>query len=116
MRVKEGVSLQGLHPVMRPVLKTLERIWKEHGHPEGVTITSTTEGIHSAGSWHYYGFAVDVRTVYESVRRPGPNIDTKKVAIELRNELLTYDVVVYDSHIHIEIGDILAYQLGVMFD
>ena len=58
MKIKKGVSLQGLKLVMRRALQEAEKIWNILG--EELVITSGTETYeHSAGSLHYYGLALD---------------------------------------------------------
>ena len=96
MKIKEGVKIEGLHIKMRPVLIACERIWKENG--QELVVTSGLNGIHSAGSLHYYGRAVDLRTRYFDSRE---RID--RIAEMVRTELgQDYDVVVENSHIHAE--------------
>jgi len=95
MKVKDGVSLFGLKIEMRIVLKEADRIWKSYGHE--LVVTSTTDGVHSAGSYHPYGYAVDLRTNYFG------ELEVDAVAQELRNILsFFYDVVVESTHIHVE--------------
>lgn len=98
MRVKQGASIAGLSILMRPVLLAAESIWKSHGREEGVTITSGTDGVHSAGSFHYYGFALDFRTHYFS--------DDVRMAVysDLCYELdgKDYTVVLEKDHIHVQ--------------
>lgn len=60
MRIKEGASLQGLKIVMRVALMTCERILEQYG--QELVVTSGTDGEHTTGSLHYYGYAVDLRT------------------------------------------------------
>lgn len=108
MQVKKGVSLQGLHPVMRKVLKKAESLWKESGQPEGITVTATMDGVHSAGSWHYCGCAVDLRTRYWSKET------RKEVYNKLKAKLPEYDVVYHSTHIHVEPSDSLAKQWRLM--
>ena len=109
METKEGVNLYGLEPVMRPVLKAADQIWIDHGRSEGVTVTSTVDSVHSAGSWHPYGYAVDFRTNYFT--------DEERLMVYtlLKQVLPRYDVVLHKTHIHVEIGDELAKELGVLF-
>ena len=96
MIIKRGVSLQGLHISMRPVLVHAELIWALLGREEGVGITSGTEGTHSAGSLHYYGLALDLRTRYW-------DIDSASEAYRLMVEALPeFDVVLEGNHIHVE--------------
>ena len=110
MILKKGVTIIGLHPVMRRVLRMAERVWRENGREEGVTITAGLDGIHSAGSWHYYGLAVDFRTRYftEEVEQ--------KVYDALRASLPGYDVVKHESHIHVEVGNELAKEIGAYYE
>lgn len=95
MRIKEGVSLQGLDIKMRPVLVQAARIWRNLG--KELVVTSGLEGTHSAGSLHYYGFALDFRSNYFSAA-------TKRTAARwLRNQLgKDFDVVSERTHIHVE--------------
>ena len=98
MQIKDGVVLAGLDINMRPVLIEAEKIWKRYGRQEGVTVTSALDGVHSAGSLHYYGRALDFRTRYFS--------DEEKDAVfaELIDSLdgQKYDFVKHSTHIHIE--------------
>ena len=99
MEVKEGVVIAGLDLKMRPVLVEAEKIWKRYGRTEGVTVTSGLDGVHSAGSLHYYGRALDFRTRYFS--------DTEKDAVfaELKEVLdgLSFDIIKHSTHIHVEL-------------
>ena len=99
MRVKDqSVNIWGLELCMQPVLRAAENIWRQEGRTEGVTITSARDGIHSAGSLHYYGRAVDLRTHYWAGA-----LQRERVAQRLRGALDdSYDVVVHNSHIHCE--------------
>jgi len=108
MILKEGVTLAGIHLLMRPVLKAAENIWKAHGIAEGVTVTCARGGIHSAGSWHYYGLALDFRTRYftEAVK--------VQVYADLKAALPLYDIVSHGTHIHVEPSDNLADQHGLL--
>ena len=95
MQIKEGVILAGLNIKMRNVLTLAEDIWE--AHDQELVVTSGLDGVHSAGSLHYYGLALDFRTKYF---RPG---EKNLVADELRQALQgDYDVVVENSHIHVE--------------
>ena len=114
MQVKKGVELAGLHPCMRPVLRIAEELYHENGIAEGITITSTRDGVHSAASWHPYGLAVDLRS------RMFTNGAAEEMCRRLRELLPAYDVVHHagdemSHHIHIEVGNALADDLGVLF-
>jgi hypothetical protein len=96
MKIKANVIMQGLRKCMRPVMIEAERIWRDHG--QELVITAALDGTHSAGSLHYYGEALDLRTRYFI---DGGEINT--VARKLRDALGSeYDVVVHKSHIHVE--------------
>lgn len=96
MKIKEGASIVGLNIVMRQVLIASDRIWAEHG--QELVITSGRDGIHSAGSLHYYGYAVDLRTRYFKDQD-----EVEQVYKQLRLALSSdYDVILHDTHIHVE--------------
>ena len=95
MEIKNGVILNGLSIKMRPVLIEADKIWKAAG--EELVITGGLDGTHSAGSLHYYGLAVDLRTRYF----------TSEVAAQVFKDLQStipfdYDVILHSSHIHVE--------------
>lgn len=95
MKIKEGVVLAGLSVKMRPVFLKAERLWKDYG--QELVITEGTGGLHSVGSLHYYGYAVDLRN------RNFTEKDKKKIVVELKTQLGTgYDVILHRTHIHVE--------------
>ncbi len=100
MKLKKGVKLFGLKYRMRAALKVCEAVYKNAGRKEGVTITSTTDGTHSAGSLHPYGYAFDTRTYYFSVTRK--EFVFKEIKERLADISYKYDVVLEKDHIHIE--------------
>lgn len=96
MKVKDvSVNIWGLEVCMQPVLKYADKIWGKYG--QELVVTSARDGIHSAGSLHYYGRAVDLRTRYFSE-------DTlNEVVEELRSVLgEDYDLIVHSTHLHVE--------------
>lgn len=94
MKIKEGAILSGLHPMMRRVLIEANQIWKEHG--QELAVTSGLDGTHSAGSAHYYGCAVDLRTRYFS------DAELASVMQELTKRLPTiYYIKLEKDHIHV---------------
>jgi len=109
MEIKSGVTLRGLQPIMRPVLREAERIWKDYGREFGVTVTEACGGTHSASSWHYYGYALDLRTRYF------PDEVKTQVYEELKGSCKDYDIILHSTHIHAEISNSLANQLGVLY-
>jgi len=98
MQIKEGASLQGLNIKMKSALVEADRVWKEYG--QDLVVTSGTDGEHSAGSLHYYGYALDLRTKYFP---PGVVHD---VAMDLTESLgrisARFQVFVHTTHIHVE--------------
>lgn len=94
-RKDKSVNIHGLDVCMQPVLKNADIIWRKYG--QEVVVTSARDGIHSVGSLHYYGFAVDLRTYYFADHiKP-------QVAQELRKALgPKYQVILEKTHIHVE--------------
>lgn len=97
MEMKAGASLNGLDPIVYmygiPVIDAIHRVVIGRD----AIITAGTDGQHMAGSLHYRGRALDVRT-----RDLTP---AKKQ--ELRDALARglgpgWDVIVEPTHIHIE--------------
>ncbi len=108
MKLKEGVTLAGLNILMRPVLRHAERLWVAHGQEDGVTITEALGGTHSATSWHYYGLALDLRTRYFTTEV------YNGITLEMRKALPEFDVVAHSTHMHVEIGNVLAKRHGLL--
>jgi len=96
MKIKKGVSLQGLRLVMRPVLIEADLIWQKLG--QELVITSCTEGEHSAHSLHYYGYALDFRTRYFTQDEKWEAYCNLVQALEYEG----YDIFMHDTHIHVE--------------
>lgn len=101
MKIKNGVRLNGLKIEMRKVLLEADRIWASEN--KELVITSGLDGTHSAGSLHYYGYALDLRTRYFSDRK------INGIASRLRDALgKDYDVVIHKTHIHVEFDGVLS--------
>lgn len=112
MRVKNNtVDLSELKLEMQPLLKHADDIWKSVLGVEAV-ITSGCEAagsdnklLHSPGSLHYYGYAVDLRT-WSSKSEQLPHETKVILANYLRNALKPYsdyyDVIIEKTHIHAE--------------
>ena len=95
MKIKNGANIQGINIKVRPILIAADRIWQKYG--QELVVTSGMDSTHSAGSLHYYGLALDLRTRYFD------NNTKKKVVEELREILgCDYDVILHPSHIHVE--------------
>lgn len=100
MKAKEGVVLAGLQLPMRIVLCEAAMIWRQHG--QELVITSALDGVHSPGSLHPFGYAVDLRTRYF---KPSEAI---AIGEELYRALPEgYDVIPYKTHIHVEYDSII---------
>lgn len=97
MKLKDGVIIAGLKPVMRKVLIAAEKIWLAHG--QELVITSGLEGAHSAGSYHYYGYALDFRTRYFSEADKDRVFQTLKK--HLTEEFSSYKVIQHKTHVHV---------------
>ena len=96
LHVKDrSVNIIGLDIKMRPVLIAAEKVWNELG--QRLVVTSARDGYHSAGSLHYYGYAVDLRSRYFTS-------EEKVEACDRLRDLLgsDYDVVNELTHIHVE--------------
>jgi hypothetical protein len=100
MDIKPGADIRGLRNVMRYPLSVAERIWEENGRSEGITITCGLNGVHSAGSLHPCGLAVDLRTRYFTSEI------ASDVARRLRSTLkvvdTNYGVKLESDHIHVQ--------------
>jgi len=95
MKIKSGVIMQGLKLPMRKVLKEADKLWKENG--KELVVTSALDGTHSAGSYHYFGYALDFRTRYFLAGR------SKIIAGKLQQKLGNkYFVIFEGNHIHVQ--------------
>jgi hypothetical protein len=93
--IKPGVRIAGLRPEIVVAVIAASRVWEEAGHD--LMITSGIEGRHMAGSLHYVGAAVDLRT--NDLHAD----DVTKLVARVRECLgEEYDVVVEADHLHIE--------------
>jgi len=107
MQFKEGIWMPGLHEKMRKVMVNAEAIWAAHG--EELVITAALDGLHSAGSLHYCGRALDLRTSYFSDQQAVACATTLRASLGR-----DYDVVLHkhkynniggmikSGHIHVE--------------
>ena len=95
MRIKDGVIMNGLKIEMRKVLVSANEVWTSHG--QTLWVTAALDGEHSAGSLHYYGYAVDLRSRYFDAA------EKLSVVRDLKFKLgADYDVISHSSHIHVE--------------
>lgn len=98
MKIKQGVTISGIQPEILMAACIIDTLYsQEYGRPEGVTITSITDGKHKTGSKHYIGQAIDCRTHYFD----------KQTKHELKRDIANalgaeFDVVLEKTHIHVE--------------
>ena len=97
MTLKEGVSLIGLKIEMRRVMKLSEEFCKKMNLKQSI-ITSGTEGEHMAGSYHYFGWALDYRVFYLGLN------EQQEYAKFMSNQLGgQYTVILHEGHhMHIQ--------------
>lgn len=100
MIIKEGVILQGLQLEMRAVLKHANEIWKKHG--QELAITSGLDGTHSAGSYHYFGYALDLRTRYFIISERQEVVHALQHALARIKGGKGYSVILESTHIHVQ--------------
>lgn len=97
--IKKGVSVKGISNEMLLAVMVVNDVLRTHGN--SCAITSVSEGVHSKGSLHYKGQAVDFRLAMK-----GTPVEQKYNAglVMLMRDRLTddYDVVLEKDHIHIE--------------
>lgn len=115
MKLKDkSVNIWDLQPQMQPVLKEADKLWQDVLQVE-LTITSARDGIHSAGSLHYYGYAVDLRT-WDTYGNQLSDEFRKDLADQLAGKLshysVYYDIVVHSTHIHVEYD---CFKAGAVF-
>lgn len=101
----DNINIWALQLEMQPVLLYAELIWTEVLAIPELTVTSGRSGIHSAGSLHYYGYAVDLRTWTVTGQQASQAVKetlAKKLREVLHRLSPYYDVIVHSTHIHVE--------------
>jgi uncharacterized protein YcbK (DUF882 family) len=95
MRIKGGVRAHGVMPETVLGMMVAESVYRDNGYK--FVVTAIIEGGHSRASLHYIGAAFDCRI------NNMPASKWKGVADEIRARLGgDYDVVLEDTHIHVE--------------
>ena len=104
IRKDKSVKTDRLQPCMRPAIKTVCNVYAEYGQTQ-VVVTAGNEcwdkngiWIHSPGSLHPYGLAVDIRT---NVFSKADKFIVYKVLRDILKPL-GFDVVMHSTHFHIE--------------
>jgi hypothetical protein len=93
--LKQDVTVRDLHGTIARVIPVVETIYQLFD--QTLVITSGTDGVHSSGSLHYKGKAIDCRTRFFSVNEKVAVRDM--VAQALGDD---YDVILERTHLHIE--------------
>jgi len=106
---KQDVDLDGLQPIMYAAWVEVAACYDEFDKP--CIVTSALDGVHSANSLHYSGYALDFRTrhVPPGDRRPLRNMIKAQLDILAKSYNATnperpirFDVVLEKSHLHVE--------------
>lgn len=97
LRTKEGVRFDVLRWDLLKVLPKIEAVWADLAIGVDPVITSGTDGQHMAGSLHYVGLAVDLRTNNLTSGKAQEILTALKTAVGV-----DYDVVLERDHIHLE--------------
>ncbi len=93
--IKPGVRITGLRPEILLAAVAAESVYREAGYV--LTITAAIDGKHMAGSLHYAGSAIDIRT------RDVPADKIPAILAKLKEALAgDFDVLLEGDHIHIE--------------
>ena len=97
MRVKAGVLINGIKPETLFALMVTQEIFNTLLPGKEMTTTSIVDGVHSAGSKHYIGYAFDLRD--NTLSTP----EKASLVSELKARLTAeYDVIQEATHIHVE--------------
>lgn len=100
MKLKIGVKLAGLQLPMRKVLIEADALWKIYGRE--LIITSGLDKVHSPGSLHPYGYALDLRICYFARKYH------KDLAKYLQQRLGDrYEVILRKTYMHVEYDSII---------
>ncbi len=95
LMIKPGVRITGLRPELLVAIIAAERVYEEAGHD--LTLTACVDGKHMAGSFHYSGLAVDIRT------NDVPALEVPKLVARIKTCIGDdFDVLLEADHLHIE--------------
>lgn len=107
----ETVKLDGLQPIMRHAMRWADIVWRDLGKEcvitagtEAVKNDGSNELVHSAGSLHYSGLALDFRTRYFD---DGGDEAADKLEFHLNHtssylDSGKFEVIQHKTHIHVE--------------
>ena len=112
MIVKDNsVKLDGIQPIMRHAMRWADWIWKDLGQEcvitagtESVRDDGSNELVHSAGSLHYSGLALDFRTRYFEDGGDKAAYELEKALNDINRGLDSgrFEVIQHKTHIHVE--------------
>jgi hypothetical protein len=107
--LKSGVRTVGIQVETAIALMQAQSIYEDFEIEGGLVVTSLTEGRHSRESFHYYGYAADLRTSPFFIGSGGvPDDVLPDLLHALREELEPSGwQVIYEAtppHIHIELS------------
>lgn len=92
---KEGIDVNGIHPMMMAAVPIICRVF--HAFDSPALCTSGLEGEHDPASLHYVGCAMDWRIWYVD------DAALEELVKALQEDLgPDYDVVLEATHIHVE--------------
>jgi hypothetical protein len=98
---KPGVRLLGVHHLALHAAYVADPIWMAAGAPATV-ITSGMEGRHSAGSGHYRGLAIDLRTNTMATDKATAAVAALKAALGPDYVVLYEAAGTPNAHCHVE--------------
>ena len=96
LMLKPDVRITGLRSEIILAIVIAERAYAEIGCE--LMLTSGIEGQHSAGSLHYTGCAVDLRTLNVPAGKLPPLVEKIRAALGP-----DFDVVLESNHLHVEL-------------
>ena len=104
----DSVKLDGIQPIMRHAMRWADIVWRDLG--QECVITAGTEAvkdgelIHSAGSLHPMGFALDFRTRYFADGGDEAAYALEKALNDVNRGLDSgrFEVIQHKTHIHVE--------------
>lgn len=101
--VKDSVRFKRITPEILYLLPVIVEVWKKYAPETVPVITSANDSTHSANSYHYTDYAIDVRSKNLSQEQKGSIL----AGVKLRLAGLKYDVILEspgseNEHFHLE--------------
>ena len=107
----DSVKLDGIQPIMRHAMRWADIVWRDLGQEcvitagtEAVKNDGSNELVHSAGSLHYSGLALDFRTRYFDDGGDEAAYALEKALNDVNRGLDSgcFEVIQHKTHIHVE--------------